>query len=165
MKNETLPRRNISAVFFDLDATLIHAQEEEPDVQTPEKAVPYGPYYVWLRPCARELIATAGRAMIPLYICTSSERLYADGITRLFDLGFGEQQILGCEHMLSGVMNLAPNSVLIDDLPVSDEIAVFKRRVLGITPEHYFQVPPFTATHFLPEQDLVFALSRFLQLH
>src|SRR4051794_23350357 len=110
-----MPR--LSAVFFDLDSTLIHAQEDAPEANLSQKALRYGPYFVWLRPCAHDLISAAKATGVPVYLCTSSERLYAAGISKLFRLEFAEQQILGCEHMLSGEKDLAPDSVLIDDLP------------------------------------------------
>ena len=155
--------RRISAIFFDLDSTLVHAQVEVPAPTKPEPPVRYGPYYVWLRPCAHELIALAKKTKIPLFLCTSSQRIYATGISRLLDLGFAEQQILGCEHMLAGETDLAPDAILIDDLPPADQIATFKRLVLGTTPDRYFQVPPFTATSFQPEPNLISRFQRFLQ--
>jgi len=152
----------ITAIFFDLDSTLIHAQEEAPVPPSVQSPLRYGPYFVWLRPCARTMIATARAAGVPLYLCTASERQYATGISKLFDLGFAAPQILGCEHMLSGETGLAPGAVLIDDLPPRDPIATAKRLVLGIGPDRYFQVPPFDAKTFELEGDLMVGLRRFL---
>ena len=85
------------------------------------------------------------------------------GLSKLFALGFAESQILGCEHLLSGEKDLAPNSVLIDDLPPTDQIAMVKKVVLGIRDDRYFQVPPFTASIFEPEPLLTLRLGDFLQ--
>ena len=150
-------------IFFDLDSTLIRAKEEAPTSKNSPAPLRYGPYFVWLRPCAPAMIATAKAMNVPLYLCTCSQRLYATGISKLFDLGFAEQQILGCEHMLSGQTGLAPDAVLIDDLPPDDEIAKIKRLILGIGPERYFQVPAFNATTFDPEDDLIARLQNFLR--
>jgi hypothetical protein len=109
------------------------------------------------------MIATAKAKHVPLYLCTASQRRYATGISKLFDLGFAEQQILGCEHMLSGEIGLAPGAVLIDDLPPDEHTAKAKRLVLGIGPDRYFQVPPFNATTFNQEDDMIVRLRKFLR--
>jgi hypothetical protein len=152
---------NITEIFFDLDSTLIYAQEEAPVSEDQPASLRYGPYFVWLRPSARRMIATAKTMQVPLYLCTCSQRRYATGISKLFDLGFAEQQILGCEHMLSGQTRLAPGAVLIDDLQADDRIATVKRLVLGIGAERYFQVPAFNGRTFGREDDLITNLRIF----
>ena len=76
---------------------------------------------------------------------------------------FRQQQILGSEHMLSGETRLAPEAVLIDDLPPDDRIAIIKRWVLGIEVSRYFQVPAFDASTFEAEGDLITLFGEFLR--
>ena len=90
-----------------------------------------------------------------MYLCIIAERQYAVGISELFGVVFLEDRILGYEHLTSGNVGIAPDSVLIDDLPPTDQIATFKRGVLGIGPERQFHIPAFTGVECEDESDLL----------
>jgi hypothetical protein len=75
-----------------------------------------------------------------VYLCIIAERHYATGISQLFDLGFTEDLILGDEQLISGNVGIASGSVIIDDLPPVDQMAMFKRGFLGIGPERQFRI-------------------------
>ena len=137
-----MPR--LSAIFFDLDQTLIHTRSRhEPADGDMATATAFGPYAAWLRPTAHQLLATARAIKCPVFLCTMAERRYAHGLSQLFNLGFDIPDILGIEHLRLGHDGVSPNSILIDDLPPTHEFPTFKRKVLGITPEQQFQIPPF----------------------
>ncbi len=153
----------LTSIFFDLDETLIHSVLAEDSAGgCPVGAVVFGPYYCWLRPCALDLLKAARSTGVPTFLCTTSERCYASGLSKLFGLGFTEKDILGYEHLTSGQIRLAPGGVLIDDLEPEHEIARFKQRVLGIGGERYCRLPVFRGHPTGDEIEMIQTLHAFL---
>jgi len=154
----------LTSIFFDLDETLIHSVlAEERAGGCPSDAAVFGPYYSWLRPCALDLLKAARPTGVATFLCTTSERRYASGLSKLFGLGFAEKNILGYEHLTSGQTRLAPGGVLIDDLEPEHEIARFKQRVLGIGAERYCQLPAFHGHPPGDETEVIQTLHAFLR--
>ncbi|MBV6499175.1 MAG: hypothetical protein CJBNEKGG_01626 [Prosthecobacter sp.] len=154
----------LTSIFFDLDETLIHSVlAEEGGGECPAGATVFGPYHSWMRPCAFDLLKAARSIGVPTFLCTTSERRYASGLSKLFDLGFAENEILGYEHLTSGQTGLAPGAVLIDDMEPGHEIAQFKRQVLGIGTERYCQLPAFRGRPPGDENAVIQSLNAFLR--
>lgn len=154
----------LTSIFFDLDETLIHSVQAEGSAgKCPADATVFGPYHSWLRPCALDLLKAARAAGVPLFLCTTSERRYASGLSNLFSLGFAEKEILGYEHLTSGQSGLAPGGVLFDDLEPEHEIAQFKQQVLGIGTERYCQLPAFRGHPTGDETEVIQTLQAFLR--
>jgi hypothetical protein len=153
----------LTSIFFDLDETLIHSvlPEERAD-DCPASAVVFGPYQCWLRPCALDLLKVARSTGVATFLCTTSERRYASGLSKLFGLGFAEEDILAYEHLTSGQTRLAPGGVLFDDLESEHEIARFKQQVLGIGAERYCQLPAFRRHSFGDEAEVIQKVHDFL---
>ena len=153
----------LTSIFFDLDETLIHSMLAEGSAgKCPADATVFGPYHSWLRPCALDLLKVARAAGVPVFLCTTSERRYASGLSKLFGLGFAEKEILGYEHLTSGQSGLAPGGVLFDDLEPEHEIAQFKQQVLGIGAERYCQLPAFRGHPTGDETEVIQTLQAFL---
>lgn len=153
----------LTSIFFDLDETLIHSMLAEGNAgRCPADASVFGPYHSWLRPCALDLLKVARAAGVPVFLCTTSERRYASGLSNLFGLGFAEKEILGYEHLTSGQSGLAPGGVLFDDLEPEHEIAQFKQQVLGIGTERYCQLRAFRGHPTGDETEVIQTLQAFL---
>lgn len=154
----------LTSIFFDLDETLIHSMLAEGNAgKCPADATVFGPYHSWLRPCALDLLKVARAAGVPVFLCTTSERRYASGLSKLFGLGFAEKEILGYEHLTSGQSGLAPGGVLFDDLEPEHEIAQFKQQVLGIGADRYCQLPAFRGHPTGDETEVIQTLQAFLR--
>lgn len=154
----------LTSIFFDLDETLIHSVLAEGSAgKCPAGATVFGPYHSWLRPCALDLLKAARSMWVAVFLCTTSERRYASGLSKLFGLGFAEKDILGYEHLTSGQTRLAPGGVLIDDLEPEHEIAQFKQQVLGIGAERYCQLPAFRGHPTGDESEVIQTLHAFLR--
>jgi hypothetical protein len=154
----------LSAIFFDLDHTLIHSTEQEAEAQpsTPPQAK-YGPWMLWRRPVALDLLAAARRTRRPVYLCTLANHHYALGLSQALGLGFGLGEILALEHLRMGRRDLAPLGVLMDDRPADYDGILWKRQVLGLSADRVFHVSPFEGQDMEPEDLLLQRWRIFLQ--
>ena len=62
-----------------------------------------------------------------------------------------------------GKTGLAPNAVLVDDLPHDHGLAQLKSRVLGIGTERFYQIPSFTGHSTENAHSVVQGVKRFFE--
>lgn len=157
----------LSAIFFDLDHTLIHSltsDSGEPRAHAAPDAM-HGSWSLWQRPCAQRLLGIARKTRRPVYLCTLADPRYAHGTSAALGLGFDAGDILAIEHLRFGKQGISPRSVLVDDRPPSYEGILVKRSLLGISAERVFHVPAYEGHDCGNEHVLVHRWRMFLQAH
>lgn len=146
----------ISHIFFDLDNCLCDFQYHVSNSRTKIVLSEGEKYYGILRPLAHRMLQEASR-IAPVLMLTTSRREYAFAVNKVFDLGFEHNEIFAFEDCWQEIQSaygydidyfpclkdIAPNSILIDNLPVTDQWPRRKMQVLGIKEERYFQIREF----------------------
>jgi hypothetical protein len=152
------------SIYFDLDETLIHAQNVDADAETPSKKLRITlngrtdgreeHYDSLLRPHAKHMLAFC-RELGDVKLLTTANREYAMKHNLAFELGFDQSQILAREDYLSRTdlefgpvyatsqNDTDPNAFLIDNLRPDEDGPKLKMKFLGINEENYIQIREF----------------------
>lgn len=111
-------------------------------------------YYGYVRPMAHQMLKDL-REIAPVKMLTTATREYALKVNEIYKFGFApedifayddcwtEEQIGYGKDYFAIQQNIAPNSVLIDNLPVTDPWPRRKMHVLGIKEDRYIQIREF----------------------
>ncbi len=139
-------------IFFDLDETLIFADESS---ERRKEADAFGlkhwrlfDYTVYLRPEALEMLRLCRDGGREVYLFTHANFGYAREVSKELGLGFDESTIFSFSMILNCRKGLCPEAVLIDNKPACDEDTQVKMEALGIGAERLWQAPTFAAPEF-----------------
>ena len=157
-------------IYVDLDDCLIHSLHVFAgacDVHRKIVKVDDGSAYAsCIRPGAIDLLAQC-RSIATTLLLTTATTAYAAAHNAKFRLGFAHDEIIAREQYLDRIrgaygasssivtsINVAPRSVLIDNMAPLDEYAQLKMMHLGIRRDRYFQISEFSGEEdFLPPPD------------
>lgn len=150
------------SVYFDLDETLIHAQNVHPESEIMEQrqriTLTDGDrsehYDSLLRPHAKHMLAFC-RELGEVKLLTTANRQYALEHNDAFKLGFNPDQIIARDDYISRTQlaygsvygaskeNTDPSAFLIDNLYPTEDAPKLKKQFLGIQDDQYIQIREF----------------------
>jgi hypothetical protein len=151
------------SIYFDLDETLIHAQNVHPSSEILDQrqriTLTDGDrsehYDSMLRPHAYQMLAFC-REIGDVKLLTTANREYALEHNNTFELGFDNDQIIAREDYVSRTQlaygsvygtskqNTDPSAFLIDNLHPNEEAPKLKMQYLGIKEDQYIHIREFS---------------------
>ena len=140
--------RKLAPIFFDLDETLVYADESQTKLENGLIGKPVFDYLVYKRPEADALLSLAREGGREVYLFTHANFGYACEVSKQLELGFDETTIFSFGMILNCRKALCPDAILIENKPPSDEDTQIKMEALGIGDEEVWLVPSFEAPEF-----------------